>query len=374
MTAERASPPAPGPGQQPVLTAEAALERARALAPRLRARVVTTEAQRTVPAESICDLVESGLFGVAVPRRWGGSELGFDSWIAVTATIAAACGSTGWVYGVLLGHDYLVASLPEAAQREVFAGDRSLVASLFRLGGSVTRVEGGYLWQDGGGRFCSGVDHVGWVIVRGSVAGTTEQRYFLIPRGDFEIVDDWQTMGLRGTGSKSIKVKSPVFIPEHRTAPMDPAQARLFTLSLLGAPLGIARGAFDSFEERLAERGAAAATLLFDRLARAGAMIDAAFALVLGAAARLTAGAPEVDGDLEWARQVRNNAYAVHQCQAAVNSLFEASGGSVVYESETFQRLWRDMNAAASHFVHYWEPAANGYGEAALQARSSERR
>ncbi len=359
-----------------VLTHDEALQRARELAPRFQARAEQTESQRHVPAESIAELVESGLFGLAVPRRWGGSELGFESWIAVTAEVAAACGSTGWVYGVLLGHDYLVGSLPEKAQQEVFGNGRTLVASLFRLGGSVVRVDGGYEWRDGRGRFCSGVDHATWVIVRGSVEqpdGSREMRYFLLHRDDFEIDDDWHTIGLRGTGSKSIVLKPAVFIPEHRTMPMDPSRARLFNLSLHGAPLGIARGAYQCFEERLADRFTgqpeqlATETPGFVRMAKAGADIDAAYALVMQSATRLAADPSEADSDLAWARQVRDAAYAVHQCQQAVNSLFEASGGSAVYETGPFQRYWRDMNAAASHFVHYWEPAAVNFGLAAMK-------
>src|SRR5262245_33016961 len=96
----------------PVLTPAEALQAARDLAPRLRQRCDATEAARQVSLETIADLTEGGLFGIAIPRHWGGSELGYESWITVTAEIAAACPATGWVYGVLLGHFWLAARFP----------------------------------------------------------------------------------------------------------------------------------------------------------------------------------------------------------------------------------------------------------------------
>src|SRR5207244_1207700 len=40
-------------------------------------------------------------------------------------------------------------------------------------------------------------------------------RMCLVPKGDYEIVDDWQVLGMRSTGSKSVRATD-VFVPEHR--------------------------------------------------------------------------------------------------------------------------------------------------------------
>ena len=41
-------------------------------------------------------------------------------------------------------------------------------------------------------------------------------RHFVIPRADYEIVEDsWNVMGLGGTGSKDVRMKD-VFVPDHR--------------------------------------------------------------------------------------------------------------------------------------------------------------
>lgn len=371
----------------PVLTPQEAIDTARGLAPRLRDRAEATEAARQVPDETIAELIDSGLFGIATPRHWGGSDLGYESWIRVTAEIAAACPATGWVYGVLLGHYWLAARFSLEAQQEVFGNPRSLVASLFRLQGTTQAVDGGYRWQDGSGRFCSGIDHSDWIISIASLAGADgrpEPHYVLIQRQDVDIVDDWYTVGMRGTGSKSIRLHPDVFIPAHRVIPMGSLGGGGFTASLIGAPLGIARGALAIYEEALRARvngtTAEQAALLapgFMRLSQAAAEIDFAFTSACAGAARLDAlNEGETWSDLDAAAYRRNQAYAVHLCRVAVNSLFEAGGGSGLYDHTTLQRYWRDINAAASHTSNNWENAAVGYGYATLglQAPRPQRR
>src|SRR6266568_4710659 len=104
----------------PVLSHQEAVARAREFLPVFEARAAEAEAARCVPRGSMADLCNSGLFGIATPRRWGGSELPPETWLEVIAEIAAVCGSTGWVYGVMLGHMWLVSQFPDAAQAEIF--------------------------------------------------------------------------------------------------------------------------------------------------------------------------------------------------------------------------------------------------------------
>ena len=55
-----------------------------------------------------------------------------------------------------------------------------------------------------------GVDHCNWLtaavpIKREGVEGEgpPERRWMLIPREDIEIIDDWYTVGLKGTGGRA---------------------------------------------------------------------------------------------------------------------------------------------------------------------------
>jgi 3-hydroxy-9,10-secoandrosta-1,3,5(10)-triene-9,17-dione monooxygenase len=375
------------------ITADEAVRRAQSLAPGLRARAAHTEDLRQLPRVTIEELLDNGLFDIALPRRWGGSELGPEVWVEVIAEIAAACGSTGWVYGVLLGHVWLVSQFPLEAQREVFAVPNTLIASLIRLAGSVERVPGGYRWHGASGRFCSGVDHSDWVVVGGAVQaedGTAERRWFLIPRSDFTIEDDWFTTGLKGTGSKSIHVPEG-FVPEHRSilqaeldggespgravnpGPLYRLPGSTWTFVLPATPIGIARGALaaarDTLQHRLSklpEEHVADHSASLERFARASTDVEVAHLLLQRQAYRLTESVERPLSLLERTVHRRDLAYAVQQARHAVNVLFELTGGSGIYESTDLQRMWRDVNAAAAHFGLGWEPAAIAYARSAL--------
>lgn len=379
---------------RPVLTPETALDQAKRVAQAVRARAPEAEALRQLPQTTLDELQASGLFGIAVPREWGGSELLPDVWLEVIAEIAAACGSSGWVYGVLLGHMWLVSQFPFEAQAEVFSKPDALVASLIRLGGSAPRrVPGGYRWQAASGRFCSGVDFADWVVVGGTLQsddGPPEGRWFLIPREDIEIEDDWFTSGLKGTGSKSIRVPD-AFIPEHRSVSMQgvesgtaPGRAvnpgelyalpgSTWTFVLSATPIGIARGAVGSAREalsqrleRLPEEHVADQSANLERFARACTEVDIAHLLLQRQARRLVETLHRPLSPLERTIHRRDIGYAVQHARHAVNVLYELGGGSSVYETAELQRQWRDVNAAAAHFGLQWEASAIAFSRAAL--------
>jgi 3-hydroxy-9,10-secoandrosta-1,3,5(10)-triene-9,17-dione monooxygenase len=370
---------------------QAALAKARSLGPRLRARAAQTDEERRLPQETVDELLESGLFGVLKPRSFGGDELGIAALVEVTAELAAACGSTGWVYGVLAGHGWLLNLFPREAQEEILSDPNALTATVFRLGGRVVRATGGFRLTDGTGKFCSGIDHASWVIVGNAVVGDDgppEPRFFVVPKSDIEIVDDWFTVGMRGTGSRSIRIRD-TFIPEHRSVSLK-ALARgdspgaavhpgalyrtpfqlVAPFSIIGAPLGIARGAVEAFRHGLApwlegldDTEVAARSQTFARFAHAAAEIDAAYALVLAAAARIDDLAqPDALGPVEKARMPRDWAYAAQTSREAVARLFAASGGGATFEGSEIQRIWRDVNSASQHYAFVWDNAMSDFG------------
>ena len=142
--------------------------------------------------------------------------------------------------------------------------------------------------------------------------------------------------------------------------------------ALIGAPIGAAVGALNAFVAATTARVAALpATVqagnatVFARIAEAGAKIDAARALLLRDAATADDALPGTTFTrLEKATRSRNLAFAIQQCREAVNTLYQASGGSGVYLSGDMQRWWRDVNAASQHVAFTWDLAAVSYGRA----------
>ncbi|MEV1294317.1 acyl-CoA dehydrogenase family protein [Pseudonocardia sp. NPDC049635] len=350
----------------PPLTRDEAVAAAAALVPELRAGADAADAARGVPAATISAVREAGLFDLLTPREWGGSELGFDTALLTTAELARGCPSTAWLRAVMGGNTWAVAHMSERARKEVL-GTGGLVALQLRISGPpAAPVPGGYALGAMTGRFCSGIDHAEWLLIQVTVAapdgaeGTGEPHLMLVPAAEVTVVDDWHTVGLRGTGSRGVRLDG-VVVPEHRVLPrreLDPLTARgagpvgpvyaqefstIGTVALAGVLVGAARAALDEEFERITEPVAE------QRWCARLADVDGAEALLLGAIDELTRADVPGGTPLQRARLRRDTAVAAQRCRAAVNDVFAASGGGAVYDGSALQRLWRDTNAAAQH-------------------------
>jgi alkylation response protein AidB-like acyl-CoA dehydrogenase len=367
-----------------LISPEDAMERARALAPRLRERVTEAERLRRLPDANVADLLESGLFGLMTPRRFGGSELGSETMIDVSVELASACAATGWVHMLWTAHMWLLALFPPETQEELWANPNTLASTIVNSVGEAVPVPGGYRWT-GRGFFSSGVDHCNWLtaavpITRPGVDGPPERRWLLVPRADFEIIDDWRTVGLRGTGSKTIVVND-VFVPENRTLgnqdiddgtapgvkihanPMYAGTAAANFSAAMSAPaVGVARGFLRAFENGLRAKlnvtdsqAADGLTVNMARYAAAVAQVDAVYAVTwLNAHRFASVPAREVSAE-DRARFRRDRAFAAQSARKVVNTLYEECGGSGLFDDSDFQRMWRDANAAAAHHGLIWD-------------------
>jgi 3-hydroxy-9,10-secoandrosta-1,3,5(10)-triene-9,17-dione monooxygenase len=381
-------------GPPAFVDAEGAERLARNLAPLVSEHSAAAEANRVVSPEVVDALRASGLFSVVGAKSFGGAEAGIEALVRATIEVASACGSAGWVYGVLAGHSWMLNLFPPEAQGEVASDPGALTATVFRLGGTAKKVAGGYRIEGGFGRFCSGVDHAAWVLVGMTVAGEAEekpeQRFLLVPRSDITIIDDWETLGMRGTGSRSIEIAE-AFVPEYRSVALidmikgttpgaDYHGASFYRMgfgdvtpfSIVGAPLGMARAALATFAADLKKGHEENGDRpyqdgIFLRLAKASANVDAAINLVLSDARKVDKLAdPDKFDEISRRELPRNWAWAVQTCRDAVNEIYEAAGGSVIYNKSPLQRIWRDINSSAQHFGFTEDRAMIDYARARL--------
>src|SRR4249919_2809531 len=291
--------------------AQSVLGGVRDLLPTFRERADEAERLRVVPEASVKELEEVGFFKLLQPRRWDGHEADPVTFYTAVRDIASACGSTGWVASVVGVHPWQVALFADEAQQAVWGEDTSTrLSSSYAPTGKAVQVEGGYTLS-GKWSFSSGCDHCSWVLLGGLVFNTEGQvvdfRTFMVPRADYEIVDVWDMVGLRGTGSNDIVVND-VFVPEAFTLSMGdtgrcfgPGQEQntsdlyklpfhsIFTGTITVPIIGMARGAYAEHVDMQQKRTRAAylgekASLdpfAAVRIARASSDIDAAWALLV---------------------------------------------------------------------------------------------
>jgi len=372
------------------VTYDEAMRRARDLVPVLRERADGAEAARQMQKETLDDLHRTGLFRFHQPRQWGGMELPFVALFDVPAEISRGCASTGWNVANLGVHHWMLALYDERAQEEVWGANPDVVipSGIAYPQGRGRRVDGG-LVISGHWNFSSGVDHGDWnmlaVMVRDGDR-VVDHRMCLVPRGDYEIVDDWHVLGMRSTGSKSVRATD-VFVPEHRALSMYLARggatfpgarvnpnpiyqvplAALGSHCLAAAGVGNAQAALELTIEAIKERSTNYTAMRMRdfqavqlRVARAGAMVDLARLSIrtdcLEAERIAREGrAPTIEEKLRFKRNV---AYAMERCTEAVDVLHALAGANGIYDRYPIQRLFRDQHALAAHIGFSWDAQA----------------
>lgn len=368
--------------------------RVRDLLPALRERAQDAEDARVVPTKSIKALADSGHFRLMQPARFGGLEADPVAFYSAVRMIASACGSTGWVASVLGIHPWHVGLFPLKAQEEVWGEDPDTrISSSYAPMGKAKVVPGG-VRLSGRWSFSSGCDHATWVLLGGFVfddnGKPVDFRTFLLPISDYTIVDVWDTVGLRGTGSNDIVVDD-VFVPEYRTLSfidvnkcVVPGQeanpgplfrmpyGAVFSFSITTPIIGMATGAYEAHvayqrdRVRASYSGQKAAEDPHSqvRVARAAAEIDAAWLALerdITDLFTLAKAGEKFPMDLRL-RARRDQVLGTERAISAIDLLFENSGGRALKMGTPLQRFWRDAHSGRVHAINDVERALTMFG------------
>ncbi len=241
---------------------------ARALAPQIVAARDEAEQLRRTPPTLAKALTNAGLYQMFLPRSVGGMELPPLTAFEAIEELSKADGSVGWCAMIASDVAMITGWLPTETVRKMAGSPPDLrAAGSLRPQGKAWPVDGGYRVK-GQWNFASGIMHANWlycptIIMDGdkpqmTPAGTPKVRAMWLPIEDATIIDTWQTIGMRGTGSQDFTVDDK-FVPEDRTCfiaepPIERGalfSPRLFLVNLwvttAGNALGIARGAIDTF-------------------------------------------------------------------------------------------------------------------------------
>lgn len=223
------------------------IAKATSLVPEIRARAEEAEAQNHVHDETMAAISQAGLLRVLQSRLYGGYELSPEVFYRIQGILAEGDMSVAWLYGVLGVHPWQLALFDKAAQDEIYGENGSkadtIVASTYMPTGIAPRVDGG-VKLSGRWQFSSGSRHSEWVILGGIVPadekdgpqGMPDMRNFVVHKDDFQIIDNWDVLGLKATGSHDIVVKD-VFVPEHRMFPVGAGAGNYPGNALNDAPL-----------------------------------------------------------------------------------------------------------------------------------------
>jgi 3-hydroxy-9,10-secoandrosta-1,3,5(10)-triene-9,17-dione monooxygenase len=201
------------------VTHEHVVNQVRELVPTLRSRAAQAEAARVMLPETVADLHRIGALRILQPKRWGGMELDFITYIDVPMELARGCASTSWNTVNLSIHEWMLAMYDERAQADVWdANPQALIAAGIAFPqGRARKVDGGFVIS-GKWNFSSGVNLAEWCMLAAIVRDgdkVIDHRMCLLNQSQYEVVDDWHTLGMRSTGSMTV-IANDIFVPEYR--------------------------------------------------------------------------------------------------------------------------------------------------------------
>lgn len=359
--------PAPSPGEL--------IERARRLIPMVRERAAEANELRRLPAETLEDFFEAGFVRACVPECFGGMGHELDVAMELALQVARGCPASGWLASFYPLHNWMVGWLPVEGQAEVWAESPDVLISSIPafVGATFEPVEGG-VRISGDLKFSSGVDPVDWVFVMSG------EYMMIVPRSDFEIVDDWFTEGLRGTGSKGVRLDD-VFVPDHRLVPTAAVQSGahhavqwsnspyynvgqplpvVLDHCILAPLIGMTWGVTEIFEERAMTRidpnvGVPAYTRppAQLRFAEAHAEVEVAEMLLRRNLEQVRdwGSTRHQPTPAERATIRRNIVYAARLCTRATNRLVDGADSSAIRTTSDLQRQAADVHAGAAHRI-----------------------
>jgi len=370
------------------------LKRVASIAPQLARNAAACDQARRVIPESMRAMVDAGLFRISEPARVGGYEMNLRTLGHAVIAISQACAASGWVLMVMGAHHWCLGSFPETAQDGVFGGGRDgLVAGTLSWQGTAKPVDRGYR-VDGRWQFCSGVDNCDWVMLGCGDSSHAPLVHVIVRREQLEIDDNWQVLGLRGTGSKDVLAHD-VFVPasdaidtrelfrgesphnrRHQSNVYRLSPEAMLSNSVATAVLGSASFALQQFIQRTRERkiiltGASKAEHVPTqiRLAEAASEIESAQLLIEQNFAdfdQLMRSAEPAAVDAR-VRVKWRAAYAAELCRRAAARLYSGSGAHAVYEPSPLQAAFRNINVGAQHASIDFDSSAEQYGRLRLR-------
>jgi alkylation response protein AidB-like acyl-CoA dehydrogenase len=357
------------------------IEAARRIGPMLREQGLRAEHDRRLPREVIRALSDAGLQRMLLPRSLGGHEIDPVTCARVVEEVAGFDTSAAWALQSGNTGAWWAARLPAAGVEEIYGSGRDVImAASFHPPQQATQVEGGHR-INGRGPLASNVHDSEWLLLSALVMEDGRPKMngdmpvmiaFVIQTKEVQIVDTWDSLGLRGSDSNDVAMDN-VFVPASRTYRLVPEYERgahfqgpLYRFPAMGQVgliitpvlLATARGALDELHE-LAERKTpfGGTKTLREKhavqaaVARAEGMLRAARSLyyeALGAAwEHAQSGEP-----FTLAQKADVLLAQIHATQTAANvveRMHRLAGTSAIYKRNRLERHFRDVETLRHH-------------------------
>ena len=349
---------------------------------RIRSRAASVDAENRFPDEDLAELTDAGYLAILVPRERGGAGLGLAEASVLQQRLAQAAPATALAINMHLVWTGVAKAFSDrgipglefvqtgAAAGEVFAFGISEAGNDLVLFGSDTvaepQADGSYAFT--GTKIFTSLAPV-WTQLGLHGLDTTspdapQMVYAFVPRtGAVVTRDDWDTVGMRGTQSRTTELHGAVAPADRvvrRLAPgpnPDPIVFGIFSvfeILLASVYTGIARRALDLAVETAKARTSKKTGLAYSddpdirwRIAEMALAYDALLPQVASLAVDVDAAADH--GALWFAKLSGLKHRAVVAAKQIVDEAMLVAGGSSYFTRSELSRLYRDVLAGMFH-------------------------
>lgn len=307
-------------------------------------------------------VVRNGLFKIFVPRSLGGLEMGLPEALRLEEGLASLDGSLGWTVTLCSGASWFVGFLEPSVVPELFADAAVCFGGSGMASGVATWQGDGYV-VNGDWKYATGAPH-NTIFTANCLladkagpmldeAGQPVVRSFYFHRDEVELLEDWDTMGLKATASHSFRVRDCRMGPE-RSFIIDPVHAAMdgpvyrfpfvqfAELTLAANYLGMFRKFLDLGPESAQDLFGEARTALDAMAEKFYGLADASW-YQLGNVGEIQ---PSILEEISiTSRKMVQDGYAM------ISALFPRTGVRGATCSEPVNRIWRDLFTASQHVI-----------------------
>ncbi|HEX9489321.1 MAG TPA: acyl-CoA dehydrogenase family protein [Stellaceae bacterium] len=365
------------------------LGRVAALAPLITASIEQIERDRRLPQPLVDGMIEAGLFRLLVPRPLDGGEIDPVGFVRVIEAVAQLDASTAWCLCQTAVCGMVGAFLAPEAAWEIFGRDpRAVLAWGAGPGGRAMPVEGGYR-VTGTWPFASGGHHATWLgghclvlqpdgTSAVAASGAAVVRTMLFPASQVAMTDNWNVIGLKGTGSDTYSVND-IFVPAaHSLGRDDPADRRrntplyhlrtdnMFSSGFASLTLGVARGMLEALIALAKDKSPRGLKQTMRESAVVQSDVGELEARLRATRHYLLGTLVEVWEAVERTHQLTIDhrmairlaaSRTIHESRDVANACYHAAGATAVFAGNPFERRFRDIHAIAQQLqgrrAHY---------------------
>jgi len=351
--------------------------------------------------DTVEEFKRAGFFQILQPAALGGLELPAATLFQLEIALAEADMSAAWVVANMGVAAFHVALFGPRAQNEVWEQTPDAIISSANMpGGKLVSCSDGTYTLSGKWRFSSGVEYADWVLLGAAaeIEGKPVVGACLVPRKDIRIIPDWDVVGLRGTGSHGIEVKSAT-LPRYRFLPHQsrfdgsspglgvngaplyrlPLPQLLFR-SISSASIGGLQGMLNCFIETNAGRTSMMAQKIAQdpHIHSLCAEISADLVKLRGGVVHefemmMKRGCNGNAEDIELRRRSRLNVTRIPEhCFLLGSKLHRAAGASALYQNSQILHYFNDLLAARQHAACQYEVYARNDGAALFGEKSED--